>query len=670
MKKLLPQTVSSRMLALGSVSMLVLALSGVSLYWAGNRIISSQSTIAVNSEALRNHLDMDMLHDSVRGHVYAALSHHETGLDVRRLQEETAEEYKSLELLLDANNKLSLPEEIKVQLAAVRTPLRAYAKSASLILELSQSDRASALSEVKDFEDKFRELEVSLGQVSDRITAHSRSTLDAAGRVSSLATLMFIGLFALIWLSQTLFYMSVRNLVLKPMQTLGRTMLLLAEGKLETNIVGAERGDELGDMARSVAVFRDNAISKNLFESEATSSRQQAEASRIAAESERKTRIDAELSSAREQELFLHTLTEALSRMAAGDLRATLPHASNPMHQAAVDDFNRMTAQVSDIVGRIGQASSSVQSATMEIGAGVSDLSIRTEQQATSLEQTAASMEELAATVRQNADNAQEANQLASASRQLATSGGEIAGRAAIAMDRIEQSSRRVSEIIGLIQEIAFQTNILALNAAVEAARAGDAGRGFAVVANEVRALAQRSAQASKDIKELIATTDASVVEGVQLARQASGALGDITLSIRKVADIVSEIAAASQEQSTGIDQVSRAITDMDEMTQQNAALVEGTNAALNSAKSQIDELQGAVSFFTSDAPNRTPVAIELPPLPKLASRALDVPQNEAGGLHEKLRQLALKMSAARPSVAPAKQQVRKAFVSADWKEF
>jgi methyl-accepting chemotaxis protein len=277
-------------------------------------------------------------------------------------------------------------------------------------------------------------------------------------------------------------------------------------------------------------------------------------------------------------------------------------------------DVNTMAEKLMAIAGRISGASREVQGATREIASGVADLSERTEHQASSLEETSASMEELATTVRQNAGNAQEANVLATANSVSATSGGEIATKAIAAMGKIEESSRQIGDIVGLIQEIAFQTNLLALNAAVEAARAGEAGKGFAVVANEVRALAQRAGQASKDIKGLIVNSDNQVREGVRLVKQAGASLSEIVASAKKVATFVSEIAAATQEQSSGIEQVSKAVTGMDQMTQQNAALVEETNAALHSAQTQVDELRKVVSFFqsgdedTSEVPTANPV--------------------------------------------------------------
>jgi methyl-accepting chemotaxis protein len=358
--------------------------------------------------------------------------------------------------------------------------------------------------------------------------------------------------------------------------------------------------------------------------------------------------------------------------LASGDLENKMEGNHKGIFLELMHDVNALADKFRGIAAQIGKSTQAVQGATREIGVGVTDLSGRTEQQASSLEETAASMEEIAATVRQNADNAQEANQLASAARQLAVSGGEITARAVTAMDKIESSSREVSDIVGVIQEIAFQTNILALNAAVEAARAGEAGRGFAVVANEVRALAQRSAQASKDIKDLIAGTTDSVAEGADLVKHAGSSLTEIVTSVRKVADIVSEIAAASQEQSSGIDQVSRAVTNMDEMTQQNAALVEETNAALHSAQEQVEELKQAVSFFKMQHD------IEGHSIPKqgnFASGKEEKPKSpDSLSLQDKLRQLATKMlNAQNPkhtAVPTNAQPAKKIVANADWKEF
>ncbi|MDH3371628.1 MAG: methyl-accepting chemotaxis protein, partial [Gammaproteobacteria bacterium] len=287
-----------------------------------------------------------------------------------------------------------------------------------------------------------------------------------------------------------------------------------------------------------------------------------------------------------------------LSALADGDLSKRMEGDYKGAFAQLKQDANSMADQIEMIAERISSVTGAVRGATREIASGIADLSARTEHQASSLEETTASMEELSSTVRQNADNAQEANQVSVAARDSADAGSAVAEKAVSAMGGIEESSRQITDIVGLIQEIAFQTNLLALNASVEAARAGDAGKGFAVVANEVRALAQRAATASKDIKELIVNSDNQVKAGVELVNQAGASLGEIVASVKKVADFVSEIAAASQEQSAGIDQVSNAITNMDEMTQQNASLVEETTAALTSAQTQLEDLRQAVGFF------------------------------------------------------------------------
>jgi methyl-accepting chemotaxis protein len=259
---------------------------------------------------------------------------------------------------------------------------------------------------------------------------------------------------------------------------------------------------------------------------------------------------------------------------------------------------NGLIDAMTGIVSIMMDSSSTIASAATEIAAGANDLSQRTEQQASNLEETAASMEEMASTVKQNSDNAQQANQLSISARSIATDGGDVVGQAVDAMARIEQSSAKISEIIGVIDEIAFQTNLLALNAAVEAARAGDAGKGFAVVASEVRSLAQRTSVAAKDIKGLIVESGRQVKDGVKLVDNAGSSLGEIVKSINRVADIVAEIAAASREQSTGVEEINKAVVQMDQMTQQNAALVEESAAASRTLQDEAQAMYDRMSAY------------------------------------------------------------------------
>ncbi|MGN6480253.1 methyl-accepting chemotaxis protein [Luteibacter sp.] len=282
--------------------------------------------------------------------------------------------------------------------------------------------------------------------------------------------------------------------------------------------------------------------------------------------------------------------------------------------------FKAMDERLAAIVSEVRHGSGSVSTAAQQISRGNDDLSQRTQEQASSLEETASSMEEMTSTVKQNAENASHANQLARGAREQAEKGGEVVAQTVVAMREINSSSKKISDIVSLIDEIAFQTNLLALNAAVEAARAGEQGRGFAVVATEVRNLAQRSAGAAKEIKGLINDSANKVKAGSELVDQSGKALAEIVDSVKKVTDIVAEIAAASSEQSAGIDQVNHAVLQMDEMTQQNAALVEESAAAARAMHEQATELSRQVSFFqvsgaaatTSKAARKDPTQQEM----------------------------------------------------------
>ena len=294
----------------------------------------------------------------------------------------------------------------------------------------------------------------------------------------------------------------------------------------------------------------------------------------------------------------LAEVSELLKAIARGDLTARMEGDFHGVFASMRDDANATVAQLTDIVGRIQEASGSINTAAGEIASGNLDLSRRTEQQAANLEETAASMEELTSTVRQNAESARQANQLSIGAASVASQGGEVVGKVVTTMRDIEHSSKKIADIISVIDGIAFQTNILALNAAVEAARAGEQGRGFAVVASEVRTLAQRSANAAKEIKGLIETSVDKVADGSKLVNQAGATMGEIVASVQRVTGIMAEISAASQEQSAGIEQVNQTITQMDETTQQNAALVEEASAAARSMEEQAQALSESVSVF------------------------------------------------------------------------
>jgi methyl-accepting chemotaxis protein len=430
-----------------------------------------------------------------------------------------------------------------------------------------------------------------LKTLEDRLTTDFAATVREAASEARWSFWNLLALF-LVMLSITAAMSIVVMLsITRPIAALVGAMGELAQGHNDIEIPGAGRGDEIGHMAKAVLVFRDAAIEKIRLEGQTAEQAREAEA-------ERRRSAEAQAKAAEEQAQAVRSLAEGLATLAEGDLRVRLGEGFTETYRQIRDDFNATIAKLEETIQSIAASTREVASTAAEISSSTTDLSQRTEEQAASLEETSASMEEISSTVKKNAESAQQANAFASGTREVADRGGAVVAQAVSAMARIEESSRKISDIISVIDEIARQTNLLALNAAVEAARAGEAGRGFAVVASEVRSLAQRSSQAAKDIKDLITNSSGQVQEGVDLVNKAGASLTEIVESIKKVAQIVSEIAAASAEQSTGLDQVNIALTQMDEATQQNSALVEQNAAAAKSLEQQSKAMDQRVSTF------------------------------------------------------------------------
>ncbi len=347
-----------------------------------------------------------------------------------------------------------------------------------------------------------------------------------------------------------------------------------------------------------------------------------------------------------------------------GDLTARIrEEGKEAFFKTLATGVNRLLANMADVVRSMSRAAAEVRTGSEEISRGNADLSQRTEEQASSLEETASSMEEMTSTVKNNADNAAQANQLASAAREQAERGGSVVGAAVVAMGEINASSKRIADIISVIDEIAFQTNLLALNAAVEAARAGEQGRGFAVVASEVRNLASRSAEAAKEIKTLIQDSVGKVTEGTKLVDESGKVLAEIVTRVTKVTDVMAEIASSSREQASGIDQVNKAITMMDEVTQQNAALVEEASAAAQALTGQAANLTQMIARYQVGEVN-------VDEAPRAAARPAPAPAVRAVERRAPTRPMTGKKRAAPSAAAAAPQRSTPSGGDEEWKEF
>jgi methyl-accepting chemotaxis protein len=432
-------------------------------------------------------------------------------------------------------------------------------------------------------------------------TAKEHATREHAAAVTSFTIQVALLLVAITFSAGMMLVVTRR--VTSPLRQIQQAMLKVAEGDFSVVLPGLERKDEIGGVSNAVEKFKVLAVEKARRETEEATQRmrletdRQSEVARLEAERhEAEARAKARI--AEDQGRAVGMLAEGLQKLTEGELSFRLGEGFSEAYRQIRDNFNSAIGQIEETIGGIKASAGEVTNASKEISTSTTDLSQRTEEQAASLEETSASMEEISTTVKKNAENAQAANHSAAATRAVADRGGEVVAKAVNAMAKIEESSRQISDIIGVIDEIARQTNLLALNAAVEAARAGDAGRGFAVVAAEVRSLAQRSSQAAKDIKDLITNSSGQVQEGVGLVNKAGQALQEIVESIKTVASIVAEIATASSEQSSGIEQVNKALNQMDEVTQQNSALVEENAATAKVLEQQARAMDERVAFF------------------------------------------------------------------------
>ncbi len=389
--------------------------------------------------------------------------------------------------------------------------------------------------------------------------------------------------------------------VANPIRRITSAMKQLSDGDLDSDIPYAGRADEVGEMAGAVEVFRHNALNLVRLENEAAESRIEMEAARAAAQQ----RAERE---AEQLRFATTTLGGGLQRLAAGDISFQLSDQFGAEYEALREDFNASLRQLGTTIGAVLQTVQSIDSGTGEIASGAQDLSKRTEQQAASLEETAAALDEITSNVAMSTKRTDEARNVALEANASAKRSATVVSEAEKAMRRIEDSSQQISNIIGVIDEIAFQTNLLALNAGVEAARAGEAGKGFAVVAQEVRELAQRAAQAAKEIKGLIQKSSTEVENGVKLVLETGTSLKSIGEYVVQINQVMDAIATSAREQSTGLAEINTAVNQMDQATQQNAAMVEQSTAAVASLSSEASRLRHLVNQFQLKSDNTTDI--------------------------------------------------------------
>ena len=512
--------------------------------------------------------------------------------------------------------------QLKLVLADYAATAEAYIKHQQQVRDLQVNKIAPPIKQMQVTIAKARaQLQEAFGEARNSTESSIATTVKIQEIIAAL-TLLVGGLIA---------FFLARG-VSNPITALTQSMRELAAGNFDVVLPGLARKDEVGNIAKAVDEFKVRAAEKAQREAaEKAEQDRRAEAERQAAlakmADEFQTAVGDIVQAAAAGDFSrrvalegktglvlnigtlinglcdnvaqaLRDLVQMLSALSEGDLSERIVSEYRGDFATLKNNANMTAERIGQTIAEIKRAAQEVTSASAEISGSTTDLSQRTEEQAASLEETSASMEEIAATVKKNAENAQQANQSTAKARNIADRSGKVVADAVAAMAQIETSSGKIADIIGVIDEIARQTNLLALNAAVEAARAGDAGRGFAVVASEVRMLAQRSSQAAKDIKDLITNSSGQVQQGVELVSKTGSALDEIAAAIKEVAELVSDIAGASLEQSNGVDQVNKALTQMDEVTQRNAALVEENAATAKTLEQQAKVMDERVGYF------------------------------------------------------------------------
>ena len=607
------------------VMLLVLAALGIHAQQGANAALKQAVEVQM-PESVRLQQISERI-TAAHGQLYLLLTHQAASVDTKAIDgqmkdllanlDSTSKEIESVRSTADATEKPLFTRLLK-QLAETRSAI-------DLVGTMMGTDFSTAAGFVSPFEGSYTQMTDTLNKViaTDRAKIQASAQASYASSqantaltlISTALTVLGVGALSVFFIQNT--RISIRNIA--------EATEKLAAGHNNIALDKLERRDELGAIVQSLIVFRDNQVRLAAMQQE-----QQAASS--ATEAERGRQTQARETAMRQQTMVAGMIGEGLEHMADGDLvfRLAQPFVMDSKDAEGVyeklrHDFNAAMDKLQQAMSLVATNTSAIHSGAGEISSAADDLSRRTEQQAASLEETAAALDQITATVKKTAEGATYAGKIVGEAKSDAERSGEVVRNAVSAMSGIEQSSRQIGQIIGVIDEIAFQTNLLALNAGVEAARAGDAGRGFAVVASEVRALAQRSAEAAKEIKGLISASAQQVSSGVSLVGETGAALERILTQVAEINGVVGEIAASAKEQATGLNQVNTAINQMDQVTQQNAAMVEQSTAASHALSQETEELSRLIGQFrTGSQPvaSARPAARAARPAVKPASRA------------------------------------------------
>jgi methyl-accepting chemotaxis protein len=583
---------SSLIAVFGAIATLVAVLAWAAISSLSN-VAGNLTTISQNSmpsvQASKN------IETAILGMTVAYMGHLTTTSDfgMDAAEKLIAQQSDALKAALQTYRPLISSDQEKQIIDQIQTGIDKYVLNGQKMLDFSRK-ASDARARVE-----MEKMRVTIQPVMEAVTKLVKSNTDEAALETAkaettystaLATMeTILGVVFLLIVGAAVYVLSG---IARPIQRITASMSGLAAGDTATEIPFAGRRDEVGAMAGAVEVFRQAAISNRLLQEQAEEARAQAEADRIRLQEEAEASAQARLQQA------TSGLAAGLRRLASGDLAFQLNEPFAPDFEDLREDLNSAVSRLGAALSEVADSAQSIDSGSREVSQSADDLSKRTEQQAASLEETAAALDEITANVSNSSKRADEAKTIALQANSSAAQSGAVVANAVDAMQRIEQSSSQISNIIGVIDEIAFQTNLLALNAGVEAARAGGAGKGFAVVAQEVRELAQRSANAAKEIKDLIRKSGAEVQNGVKLVRETGDALKTIESHVVTINEHINAIATAAREQSVGLAEVNSAVNQMDQVTQQNAAMVEETNAAGANLASESTKLRDLLTRF------------------------------------------------------------------------